>query len=98
MASSMLKRTLESQKSQGSPSKRPSNVTRPTAAAHQSRLTGRITKPGIQAMTDPSPKRKEAGDAYEGGAASPSKRAKPGHPAAGKIGLGIKTWGSPGNL
>lgn len=57
MASSMLKRTLESQKSQGSPSKRPANVTRP-AAAHQSKLTGRITKPSTQAMTDSSPKRK----------------------------------------
>ncbi|MDI1486066.1 MAG: hypothetical protein OHK93_004256 [Ramalina farinacea] len=92
MASSMLKRTLESQKSQGSPSKRPANVTRP-AAAHQSKLTGRITKPSTQAMTDSSPKRKGGGDVHEGGAASPSKRARPG-----KIGLGIKTWGSPANL
>ena len=96
MASSMLKRTLEGQKSsQASPSKRPSNVTRP--AAHQSKLTGRITKPGNQAMIDSSPKRRGGGDAHEG-AGSPSKRARPGNSAAGKIGLGIKNWGSPGKV
>ncbi|KAL9102064.1 MAG: hypothetical protein Q9163_002744 [Psora crenata] len=88
MASSMLRRNLESQSGRTSPVQLPRG-NKPT----QGKLLGQITKPG-QGCKTPSAKRNKSG-AYDESITN-AKKMKMSHAGPDKIGLGIKSWPSPG--
>ena len=89
MASNMLRRTLEAQNEQTSPSKRPLNADKVT----QGKLFGRIMKSGVSPHDN---RLKQCSSVEEIDQSSRgSKKAKISQSPSAKIGLGIKSWPIP---
>ena len=89
MASSMLRRTLETQNEAISPSRQPLSTSKMT----QGKLFGHIAKAGAATQYSGS-KRKSPFEGHNDSVKT-SKKVKASHPA-GNVGLGIKSWPSPG--
>ena len=90
MASSMLRRTLEVQNDTISPSRRPLTSNQAT----QGKLFGHVVKAG--ATSQHNVLKRNTPPEGQDDSIKASKKAKANHHATGNIGLGIKSWPSPG--